>query len=145
MEKLGQLYELNYEFDKAIHMYHKAIDRCSQELQPNLFSLICLHRHIVRIYLRVFKDYSQAIENQLKIRELYVKKYPLEPEKKDPSEIKHNIIEHIDSFVELADVYLESKDYKLTRQTLHDALILCGNEGPKSKYIRDKLKTISLH
>ncbi|CAF1463704.1 unnamed protein product [Adineta ricciae] len=149
MQRLGQLYELNYNYDKAIHFYKEAIERYSQEREQYVPTLIYYHEKIVKIYLKVIKDYPQAIEYQLKILQYKLQQYELKPEIREIRDIQYNRNRIMESFVELADVYLEAKMYILARKTLNDTLILYDHAESQSEYgkriiknIHDKLKNM---
>lgn len=143
MERLGRFYELVHDYDKAIRTYDHVIRLYLDQSEEDLFIFISLHQRIATIYLKYLKNYSQAIKYQLETHRYNSKKYNLEPTTMTWAEIQFNTRGMVNSYMQLADIYFEMKDYLLTRKNLNAALDLYGTTEQKLQDDRDIIKIIN--
>ncbi|CAF1295612.1 unnamed protein product [Didymodactylos carnosus] len=142
VERLGRLCELAHDYDKAIRAYEGAIRIYSQQIERDLPMLISLHQRIATIYLKDLKNYSLAIEYQIKTHKYSLEKYELKMTIEKRAEIQYNTRKIVNSYVQLADIYLEMKDNILARKNLNAALALYGEAEPELQDDRTIIESI---
>ncbi len=125
-ERLGRLCELAHDYGKAITAYQDTIEICLKDTELDLFQLISLHQSIATIYFKYLKNYPLAIEYQQKTHQYILKKYELEPMIHQRTEIQYNTRKQVYSYIQLADIYLESNNYSLARENLNAVINLYG-------------------
>ena len=142
-ERLGRLCELAHEYDKAIQAYEDVIRIYSQQIDQDLPELVRLHQKITTIYWKNLQNYPLAIQYHLKTHEYLSEKHKLKSSLLKRAGIQeNNTRETIIIYVQLADIYLEMKDYALARENLNAALNFYGEDEQELQIDRQIIENI---